>query len=434
MSDIVIKVEDLSKQYRLGEVGTGTLYEDINRAWHRLRGKQDPYLRIGDTNDRTKRGNSAYVWALRDLSFEVRHGQVLGVVGKNGAGKSTLLKLLSKVTAPTLGSIRTRGRIASLLEVGTGFHPELTGRENIYLNGTILGMTKREVRQKLDEIAEFAGITRYLETPTKRYSSGMMVRLGFSIAAHLEPEILIVDEVLAVGDADFQKKCIGKMGEASKSGRTILFVSHNMGSLQNLCDSAILLENGMLTYAGDTRSVIDRYLNGKAGAEEQRNQVSFPEVDGFAQLLEVNVEDAEGHARETYYYEDRVFLRIRYVLRESRRNVWVKFTLSRNGEPLFTSYDIDEEVLPVKRQAGEYVARIALPDLLKAGVFSVSLSLVEVGRYFDEKVDVLKFDVDDSMSDTADKGYRMDKPGILRSSLRWEYQTHPIPAGASEMD
>ncbi len=433
MSNIVIKVEDLSKQYRLGEVGTGTLYEDLNRVWHRLRGKNDPYLNIGDINDRTKRGGSAYVWALRDLSFEVRHGQVLGVVGKNGAGKSTLLKLLSKVTAPTLGQIKTKGRIASLLEVGTGFHPELTGRENIFLNGTILGMTKREVRQKLDEIAEFAGITRYLETPTKRYSSGMMVRLGFSIAAHLEPDILIVDEVLAVGDADFQKKCIGKMGEASRSGRTILFVSHNMGSLQNLCDSAILLENGMLTYAGDTRAVIDRYLNGRAGEEAPRNLISFPEVDGFAQLLEVNVEDAAGKARETYYYDDRIYLRIRYVLRESRRNVWAKFTLSRNGEPLFTSYDIDEEVLPVKREAGEYVARIALPDLLKAGVFSVSLSLVEVGRYFDEKVDILKFNVDDSMSDTADKGYRIDKPGILKTALRWDYQTHPVLTGTTEM-
>ena len=426
MSNVVIKVEDLSKQYRLGEVGTGTLYEDINRRWYRLRGKKDPYVTIGDINDRTQRGNSNYVWALRDINFEVKHGQVLGVVGKNGAGKSTLLKLLSKVTSPTTGQIKTRGRIASLLEVGTGFHPELTGRENIYLNGTILGMTKREVKQKLDEIAEFAGIVRYLETPTKRYSSGMMVRLGFSIAAHLEPEILIVDEVLAVGDADFQKKCIGKMGEASKSGRTILFVSHNMGSLQNLCDSAILLENGMLTYAGTAHEVVDRYLSGGDSKNAQSNRVAFPENDRFAQLLEVQVEDEEGNCRENYYYDEKIYLRIRYLLRESRRNVWLKFNLSRNGEPLFTSYDIDEEVLPVKRPAGEYVARVELPDFLKAGLFTVSVSMVEVGQYFDARPDVLKFSVDDSRSDTADKGWRLDKPGLLKVPIRWDYVEFPV--------
>lgn len=427
MKNVVIQVENLSKQYRLGEIGSGTLYEDLNRWWHRVIGKQDPYLNMADVNDRTKKNGSNFVWALKDVSFEVKHGQVLGVVGKNGAGKSTLLKLLSKVTAPTLGSIKTKGRIASLLEVGTGFHPELTGRENIYLNGTILGMTKREVKIKLDEIAEFAGISRYLETPVKRYSSGMMVRLGFSVAAHLEPEILIVDEVLAVGDADFQKKCLGKLGEAGKSGRTILFVSHNMGSVQNLCDSAILLENGLLTFAGSARDVVDRYLSG--GGRDQAtesNRVVFPEKDGFAQLLEIQIEDADGNARETYYYEEKVFLRIKYVLRDSRRNVWVRFNLARNGEILFTSYDIDEEVLPVKRLAGEYVARIELPDFLKTGSFSVSASMVEVGRYFDEKTDVIKFMVDDSKSDTADKGYRSDKPGILKTSLKWDYIECPV--------
>ena len=427
MKKVVIEVENLSKQYRLGEIGSGTLYEDLNRWWHSLTGKKDPYLTIGDVNDRTKKNGSNYVWALKDVSFEVGYGQVLGVIGKNGAGKSTLLKLLSKVTAPSLGSIKTKGRIASLLEVGTGFHPELTGRENIYLNGTILGMTKREVKLKLDEIADFAGVTRYLETPVKRYSSGMMVRLGFSVAAHLEPEILIVDEVLAVGDADFQKKCLGKLGEAGKSGRTILFVSHNMGSVQNLCDSAILLENGLMTFSGNAHEVVDRYLSG--GGKDQTNEnnkVIFPEKDNFAQLLEIQMEDEEGNARETYYYEEKVFLRIKYVLRESRRNVWVRFNLARNGEILFTSYDIDEEVLPIKRLAGEYVARIELPEVMKTGNFSVSASMVEVGRYFDEKTDVIKFTVDDSKSDTADKGYRMDKPGILKASLKWDYVECPV--------
>lgn len=257
----VIKVENLSKQYRLGEVGTGTISHDLNRWWHRIRGKEDPYLRIGESNDRSKKGDSEYVWALQDINFEVQQGEVLGIIGKNGAGKSTLLKILSKVTAPTTGSIKAKGRIAALLEVGTGFHPELTGRENIYLNGTILGMTKREVTAKLDEIVNFSGVERYLDTPVKRYSSGMMVRLGFAVAAHLEPEILIVDEVLAVGDADFQNKAVGKMQEVSKEGgRTVLFVSHNMQAVSAITTAAIVLEHGTIKYTGDTDLSILQYL------------------------------------------------------------------------------------------------------------------------------------------------------------------------------
>ena len=264
MSETVIKVENLSKQYRLGLVGTGTLSHDLNRWWHRVRGKEDPYLKIGETNVRESQGETDYVWALKDINFEVKQGEVLGIIGKNGAGKSTLLKILSKVTGPTTGSIKAKGRIASLLEVGTGFHPELTGRENIYLNGTILGMTKAEVSKKLDEIVEFAGIARYLDTPVKRYSSGMMVRLGFAVAAHLEPEILVVDEVLAVGDAEFQKKAVGKMQEVStEGGRTVLFVSHNMGSVKRLCNSSILLRNGCLENYGATDEIIEKYLFSK---------------------------------------------------------------------------------------------------------------------------------------------------------------------------
>jgi lipopolysaccharide transport system ATP-binding protein len=261
MSDIVLKIEDVSKQYRLGEVGTGTISHDLNRWWHKVRGKEDPFLIIGETNDRTQKGDSEYAWALRDINFEVKQGEILGIIGKNGAGKSTLLKILSKVTGPTQGSIKSRGRIASLLEVGTGFHPELTGRENVYLNGAIMGMTKREVSAKLDEIVDFAGVERYLDTPVKRYSSGMMVRLGFSVAAHLEPEILIIDEVLAVGDADFQKKCIGKIGDVAQGGRTVLFVSHNMASITNLCSRAILLNNGRLVEDGSVESVMNSYIS-----------------------------------------------------------------------------------------------------------------------------------------------------------------------------
>lgn len=259
--EIVIKVEEVSKQYRLGKVGTGTLSHDLNRWWHRIRGKEDPYLKIGETNDRNTKGNSEYVWALQDISFDVGQGEVVGIIGRNGAGKSTLLKILSRTTGPTTGNVKLRGRVASLLEVGTGFHPELTGRENIYLNGAILGMTKREIAKKFDEIVDFSGVERYIDTPVKRYSSGMYVRLAFAVAAHLESEILIVDEVLAVGDAEFQKKCLGKMGDVSKGeGRTVLFVSHNMQSIANLCGKGILMEYGSISMIGQTHDVIRKYL------------------------------------------------------------------------------------------------------------------------------------------------------------------------------
>lgn len=268
MSDTVIKVENISKQYRLGNVGTGTLSHDLNRWWHRVRGKEDPYIKVTDANDRTQSPTfdlrpptSDYVWALRDINFEVKRGEVLGIIGRNGAGKSTLLKILSRVTAPTEGCVKVKGRIGALLEVGTGFHPELTGRENIYLNGAILGMTKAEVTSRLDEIVCFSGCERYLDTPVKRYSSGMLVRLAFSVAAHLDPEILIVDEVLAVGDAQFQKKCLGKMDEVASQGRTVLIVSHNMASIGSLCSRVISLGDGRILHDGATREVVSSYLS-----------------------------------------------------------------------------------------------------------------------------------------------------------------------------
>ena len=259
---IAIEFNNVSKQYRLGLVSTKTLSHDIHRWWTvNIRGKEDPYLKIGSVNDRSSKADSEYVWALKDIDFNVEQGDVVGIIGKNGAGKSTLLKILSKVTGPTTGSIRARGRIGSLLEVGTGFHPEMTGRENIFLNGAILGMTKAEINRKLDEIIDFSGCERYIDTPVKRYSSGMTVRLGFAVAAFLEPEILVVDEVLAVGDAEFQRKAIGKMQDVSKGeGRTVLFVSHNMASIQQLCHHGILLKNGMVEKTGNVREVVDYYL------------------------------------------------------------------------------------------------------------------------------------------------------------------------------
>lgn len=260
--NIAIEFDGVGKQYRLGLVGTGSLQHDLNRWWQTaILRKEDPYLKIGEVNDRSKKGTSDYVWALKDISFKVELGDVVGIIGKNGAGKSTLLKLLSHITAPSVGDIRYRGRIASLLEVGTGFHPEMTARQNIYMNGSIMGMTRHEITSKLDEIVDFAGIERYLDTPVKRFSSGMTVRLGFAVAAFLEPEILVVDEVLAVGDAEFQKKAIGKMKEVSSSGgRTVLFVSHNMAAVRNLCKNGIVLKNGMLDYSGTAEECVDYYL------------------------------------------------------------------------------------------------------------------------------------------------------------------------------
>ena len=275
-----IEFNNISKIYRLGLVSTGTLAHDLHRWWTmNIRGKEDPYLTIGETNDRSTKGSSDYVWALRDIDFKVEQGDVVGIIGKNGAGKSTLLKILSKVTAPTTGTIRARGRIGSLLEVGTGFHPEMTGRENIFMNGAILGMTKAEITKKLDEIIDFSGCERYIDTPVKRYSSGMMVRLGFAVAAHLDPEILVVDEVLAVGDAEFQKKAIGKMQDVSKGeGRTVLFVSHNMDAVLNLCKHGILLENGKVKLISTAKDAIDNYLSTMNMSTSYTNQCSNNKV------------------------------------------------------------------------------------------------------------------------------------------------------------
>lgn len=307
---VILKIENISKQYRLGLVGTGTLSHDLNRFWAKIRGKEDPYLKIGAVNDRSTKDKEEYVWALQDINFEVQEGEVLGIIGKNGAGKSTLLKILSRVTSPTTGSIKTKGRIASLLEVGTGFHPELTGKENIYLNGAILGMTKAEINAKLDEIIEFSGCQMYIDTPVKRYSSGMRVRLAFAVAAHLEPDILIVDEVLAVGDAEFQKKAIGKMQDISKGeGRTVLFVSHNMAAVNNLCTRVIVLENGTNVFDGDTESGIDFYLkNGLSNdVVHYINKNPKPESD----ILEVSVLNKNNIPTNNFGFNDEISIQIK---------------------------------------------------------------------------------------------------------------------------
>lgn len=287
MTKEVIRVENISKLYRLGEVGTGTLSHDLNRWWAKLRGKEDPFAKVARVNERSGKSNSRhdYVWALKDIDFSVEPGEVLGIIGRNGAGKSTLLKIISRITAPTQGNIKVKGRIGSLLEVGTGFHPEMTGRENIFMNGTLLGMRRREIQNKLEEIVEFAGVALYLDTPVKRYSSGMMVRLGFAVAAFLEPEILIVDEVLSVGDAEFQKKALGRMQDVSKNdGRTVLFVSHNIAAVKSLCNKGLLLENGISSFFGSMHETIDRYTNNITQISAARIDESFlgqEIIDGF---------------------------------------------------------------------------------------------------------------------------------------------------------
>lgn len=319
-----IEFENISKQYRLGLVSTRTLSHDLNRWWTmNILRKEDPYLKIGEVNDRSHKGKSEYVWALRDINFKVEQGDVVGIIGKNGAGKSTLLKILSKVTSPTTGTIKTRGRIGSLLEVGTGFHPEMTGRENIYMNGAILGMTKQEINRKLDEIIDFSGCERYIDTPTKRYSSGMMVRLGFSVAAHLEPEILVVDEVLAVGDAEFQKKAIGKMQDVSKGeGRTVLFVSHNMASVRSLCRNGVLLENGSVKFAGDVESTINEYINSCEKIEQKELCSRFINKKlPLAYITDVHFEDNNGKNIDTIQSGGDINLIVKYNSQLSKSSV-----------------------------------------------------------------------------------------------------------------
>lgn len=336
MKDIILKAENISKQYRLGQVGTGTLSHDLNRWWHGIRGKEDPYLKIGDTNDRSTKGTSDYVWALQDINFEVERGEVLGIIGKNGAGKSTLLKILSRVTAPTTGNIKFGGRVASLLEVGTGFHGEMTGRENIYLNGAILGMTKKEITSKIDEIIDFSGCERYIDTPVKRYSSGMTVRLAFAVAAFLEPEILVIDEVLAVGDAEFQKKAIGKMQDISRGeGRTVLFVSHNMAAVKQLCTRGIVMENGKVKFDGVVDDALSKYLEINS-VEENISKIIYEDDDSKAtQVLKVELKDENKNNVIEYFSDQDIYIHITLRNNFHQENARLNFSILDKFENLF---------------------------------------------------------------------------------------------------
>ncbi len=317
--NIAIQAVNISKQYRLGETGTGTISHDLNRFWERIRGKDDPFLKIGESNDRSKKGESEYVWSLKDINFEIEKGDAVGIIGRNGAGKSTLLKLLSRVTKPTTGHFAVNGRIASLLEVGTGFNPEMTGRENIFLNGAILGMRKAEIKRKFDEIVDFAGVERYIDTPVKRYSSGMYVRLAFAVAAHLESEILIVDEVLAVGDAEFQKKCLGKMDDVSKGeGRTVLFVSHDLNAVSGLCNYGIVLSNGLVDFSGNIREAVSKYIADENTLPYYTNSETVENRQLYIQ--EIKVVDKKGDTKNEFHYNEQIYLQFDLVLKNKIPN------------------------------------------------------------------------------------------------------------------
>jgi lipopolysaccharide transport system ATP-binding protein len=415
MSDVAIKFENISKQYRLGLVSTKTLSHDLNRWWQtHILHKEDPYLRIGESNDRSKKGKSDYVWALRNIDFEVERGEVLGIVGKNGAGKSTLLKILSRVTTPTTGTIKAKGRIASLLEVGTGFHPELTGRENIYMNGSIMGMTKSEITRKLDEIVEFAGVARYIDTPVKRYSSGMIVRLGFSVAAHLEPEILVVDEVLAVGDAEFQQKAIGKMQDVSKGeGRTVLFVSHNMGAVGTLCTKGILLEDGMLSFSGTVHETINHYLNNKV----HKGEKIIDKITGCHSDLRVKEILVNGFPDDTIELKENNELEVR-----------IKGTLRTDKLISFEARIFDERRMPIaffspghywgkipliKEGDFEIVEKITLPVNMNHGFYTMNISLTHPGveGYLDIP-DAVNFEISGFLMKTG-YAFNANQEGIL---------------------
>ncbi len=388
-----IEFNNISKQYRLGLVSTRTLSHDLNRWWQTaVLHKEDPYLKIGSVNDRSKAADSEYVWALKDIDFKVEQGDVVGIIGKNGAGKSTLLKLLSRVTGPTTGTIKAKGRIGSLLEVGTGFHKEMTGRENIYMNGAILGMTKPEITRKLDEIVDFSGCERYIDTPVKRYSSGMMVRLGFAVAAHLDPEILVVDEVLAVGDAEFQKKAIGKMQDVSRGeGRTVLFVSHNMASVQRLCHHGVLLANGQIEYMGDIADTIHHYLSTQIIQSEYYNK--NPQPTDKLNLLWAKVSPSEGDA----FFDDsaiNVYMRVR--INDDIGSLVIGFNIYSSFQHPLARTDYNDVDGRSTLEKGEYEFHFRIPPhTFSEGDYTVVLDVAERNvRNYAQEDTILSFRVD----------------------------------------
>ena len=418
-----IEFDHVSKQYRLGLVSTKTLSHDIRRFWiTNILHHEDPYLKIGETNDRSTKGSSEYVWALRDIDFKVEQGDVVGIIGKNGAGKSTLLKLLSRVTGPTTGTIRAHGRIGSLLEVGTGFHGEMTGRENIFMNGAILGMSRAEIQSKLDEIIDFSGCERYIDTPVKRYSSGMTVRLGFAVAAFLEPEILVVDEVLAVGDAEFQKKAIGKMKDVSQGqGRTVLFVSHNMASVRKLCNNGILLENGMIKTQGPIGQVIEEYL---LGTEVECGAVWATAIDEkkVFQMYRAEIHSAKGNIASSFSCDEDVELHMFFNAKKKIPGIYGYLTISKADGTILLEGDSNDiqidklENLPI----GKSEVVVTIPKrVLGHGTYFVYLNFTShqyPGFTVDSPKQVCSFTLDDNGKNRGN-----ERGGYLSALLDWKF-------------
>lgn len=423
----VLKVEDVSKLYRLGELGTGTISHDLNKWWYKVRGKEDPYLKVAAINDRTKVDNSEYVWSLKDINFEVKEGEVMGIIGKNGAGKSTLLKILSQITTPTTGTVKVKGRIAALLEVGTGFHQDLTGRENVFLNGAILGMSKNEIKSKLDEIIEFSGIAKYIDTPVKRYSSGMMVRLGFAVAAHLEPEILIVDEVLAVGDQEFQDKCIGKMQSVSRSGRTVLFVSHNLTAVQNLCTSCMFLKNGKVVEIGNTSKVIENYLTEN---KEVQNQGIIPSdfarlTNGEALFKRIQITDMDNNQISKLYFQQEFKVKIELEVFKEIKNVLINVNIGTTlGQPILYAVDkVNGKYLSRDFAKGSHQVEVVLRSTLLPGNYSCTLGInySANGNTIDWVENIYFFEVD-KVGSKKDENYPWDHVhGFVEPESNWKY-------------
>jgi len=415
----VISVENLSKTYHLGQIGTGTFTNDLKLWWAKTRGKPNPLLRIGEKDHGNRNGEE--LWALRDVSFTVQQGEVLGIIGKNGAGKSTLLKILSRVTAPTSGRIKVKGRIASLLEVGTGFHPELTGRENIYLNGAILGMSRRETERKFDEIVDFSEVEKFIDTPVKRYSSGMYVRLAFAVAAYLDPEILVVDEVLAVGDASFQKKCLGKMGEVAEGGRTVLFVSHNMSAINRLCQTCLWIESGKLRNYGDTSKVIASYL--RSDIVKDTGEKTFPEISGKkVQLRQLRLLNNKKVVSHNFSCDDPITIEMLLQVNSRVRGLYCWLDITReDGTLVFMSDSFDTQPNPLHDlSSGSYKINVGIPRRsLAHGEYSINLIFAEPG--VSTPVDSLSLGCNFSLDDfTTKRGNK--RPGFFSAIPLWDVE------------
>ncbi|MEN7549774.1 ABC transporter ATP-binding protein [Rapidithrix thailandica] len=423
MTEIVIDIHQLGKSYLIGhhnQVKHNALRDVIV---HGVQSFTQKFKYLLNGNQPILSGDEVEeFWALRNLSFSVEKGDKVGIIGRNGAGKSTLLKLLSRITEPTEGEIRVKGRVASLLEVGTGFHPELTGRENIFLNGAILGMTRAEVKRKFDEIVEFSEVEKFLDTPVKRYSSGMYVRLAFAIAAHLEPEILVVDEVLAVGDTKFQKKCLGKMEDVANQGRTVLFVSHNMGTIKTLCNKGVLLQQGQLIYKGDIDSVVQKYLESVQDTSISKPEVHFePNVQKEAQLVSARIFNQHQEPCLSFDVFDKIFLEFTYDLHIAARNIVVQLQLERNGEMLFYSFDTDVDPDRLeRREPGRYQARVELPTPLKAGLYTLNFDIGVYGsRNLEMVYDLFSFEIEERSFNSRFKSYAARKDGKIVTHLKW---------------